>query len=228
MVSLAQGFAKFENLADVHVFSSIEIVGTGNSNDLLVGDRFNNALGGNGGLDSIHGGGGDDILLAGDDNDLVFGDDGHDDLFGGSGNDRLYGGKGNDLLEGGDGADLLVGGVNKDTMRGGVTFGDPVSNDTFDFNDKQDSRVGARHDVILDFDGAQGDKIDLSGIDADITHRGNNKFAFFIGGQKFHDRPGELRYKAGLLQGDVNGDGRADFEIFLQDVPELLKGDIIR
>jgi len=26
----------------------------------------------------------------------------------------------------------------------------------------------------------------------------------------------------------VNGDGRADFEIFLQDVPELLKGDIIR
>jgi Ca2+-binding RTX toxin-like protein len=227
-VSLAQGFAKFENLADVHVFSSIEIVATGNSNDLLVGDRFNNALAGNGGIDSIHGGGGDDILLGGDDNDLVFGDDGHDDLRGGGGGDRLYGGRGNDLLEGGSGGDLLVGGVNKDTMRGNLTSGDPVSNDTFDFNDKNDSKVGGRHDVILDFNGAEGDKIDLKNIDANTNHAGNDKFAFFIGGQHFHHRPAELRYKGGLLQGDVDGDGKADFEIYLVNAPELLKGDIIR
>lgn len=147
------------------------------------------------------------------------GGSGNDHFTGGNRADELDGNEGNDFLDGRggddkrmfgwDGKDVLVGGTGKETLRGGAHA------DTFDFNSLMDSVVGGNHDVIQDFRRADGDKIDLRGIDADIDGTGGNQLFTFIGGQRFHGVDGELRFAAHLLQGDVNGDGRADFEVYV-------------
>jgi serralysin len=124
-----------------------------------------------------------------------------DDLRGGTNNDTIRGDDGNDRLTGGNGRDLLTGGANAVI---------------FDFNTFGESVVGANRDQILDFSRAQADRIDLSTIDAKTGIDGNQKFTF-IGTQAFHGVKGELRFKDlganGVVQGDVNGNGTADFEI---------------
>lgn len=87
------------------------------------------------------------------------------------------------LLRGLDGADTLDGGAGNDTLSGGagadVLSGGPGA-DTFVFFFARHSTLDAP-DVIRGFDGAGargGDRIDLSGIDADTTHPGNQAFQF--------------------------------------------------
>jgi serralysin len=77
----------------------------------------------------------------------------------------------------------------------------------------------------MDFSHADGDKINLYDIDAN-THRGGNQAFHFIGGQKFHHVEGELHFKNNILSGDVNGDGKPDFEIEVANA-NLVKGDFI-
>ncbi len=97
------------------------------------------------------------------------------------------------------------------------------------------SRVG-KGDVIKDFNaGGVLDLIDLRDIDAK-TGGANNKFKF-IGTQDFHHRAGELHYvkinKPGhdhdrtIVEGDVNGNGRADFQIVLLGLHNLHGGDFV-
>ena len=150
--------------------------------------------------------GGDDTIngLAG--NDIIRGGSGFDQLAGGAGNDQLFGEGGEDLLKGEDGNDLLVGGLGRDVQIGGA------GRDTFDFNKTVESRVGANHDLVKGFSHAQHDKINLQTIDADTTAGGNQSFDF-IGGAAFSGAAGELRLSGGLLLGDTNGNGVADFEI---------------
>jgi hypothetical protein len=59
-----------------------------------------------------------------------------------------------------------------------------------------------------------GDIIDLSDIDANQNVAGNQAFTF-VGDAAFSNVAGELRATANLVQGDVNGDGIADFQINL-------------
>jgi Ca2+-binding RTX toxin-like protein len=154
-----------------------------------------------------------DVLL-GDGNDTFRGKGGgiSSDVFGEVGNDKLIGGKKNDTLNGGDGLDLIRGGRGKDKLFGGA------DDDGFDFNSIKDSVRGSKRDKIMDF--VRGDdEIDLRGIDAKKGVGGNNKFNF-IGRSDFHDKKGELRYEDKgakvIVQGDVNGDGKADFEIWVK------------
>jgi Ca2+-binding RTX toxin-like protein len=86
---------------------------------------------------------------------------------GGPGNDVLRGGSGDDRLLGGTGEDVLVGGLGQRRAdRGGADA------DRFVYNSVQESPLGAANrDRINDFSSAQGDRIDLSGIDADVEHR---------------------------------------------------------
>ncbi|MFZ1425913.1 MAG: M10 family metallopeptidase C-terminal domain-containing protein [Geminicoccaceae bacterium] len=72
------------------------------------------------------------------------------------------------MLTDGSGGDFLIG-------RGGA--------DRFDYNDTIDSRPDAP-DLIQDFGRAQGDKIDLAGIDARAHVVGNQTFNF-IGQAQF-------------------------------------------
>ena len=93
--------------------------------------------------------------------------------------------------------------------------------DTFVF------RQGAgKGDVISDFSHAQGDKIDLSGIDASVKASGNQAFSF-IGAKDFSGKAGELHYVDGVVSGDVNGDKNADFLIEIANHHDLVASDFI-
>ncbi len=77
--------------------------------------------------------------------------------------------------------------------------------------------------MIIDFTGvgaAAGDRIDSSGIDAKSAVAGDQAFSF-IGTAAFSGVAGQLHAVASgtstLIQGDVNGDKVADFEILVQD-----------
>lgn len=205
-VDLDAGFAKAVEGRIEKLVSIENVTGTG-YNDTLIGTAGNNVIRGGAGNDQIEGLAGNDRLYGGAGKDVIYGDAGNDDLYGEAGNDRLYGGAGNDDLLGGAGNDLLVGGSGNDFLVGGAGA------DTFRFTSISDSRVGSLRDVIDDFrPGSEGDVIDLSSIDANTLRSGNNAFSF-IGKAGFSGTAGELRYSGTIISGDVNGDGRADFEI---------------
>ncbi len=168
------------------------------------------------------------IQLDGDDGDntLVGGPD-DDTINGLGGNDTIQGLEDTDFLNGGSGQDTITGGRGKDMLTGGS------EQDIFDFNVTKDSVKGSNRDEIVDFSHLEGDKIDLSTIDAN-THRGGNQRFHFIGSETFkhhqqnHPRDvGMLRYSHDVVQGDVNGDGRADFEISIENFAALARSDFV-
>ena len=142
------------------------------------------------------------------DNDLE-GRDGDDYIGGNKGADALTGGDGNDILGGGKGNDIIIGGLGVDVLTGNKNF------DTFLFQSLEDSTVGFEDTITKGLD--RRDVIDLGAIDADTTTGGDQ--AFHLGGAAFDGEAGELirSYHAGsnttFIQGDVDGDGDADFSL---------------
>lgn len=145
---------------------------------------------------------------------MLFGEIGADLLNGGSGKDRLFGAAGNDTLIGSTGADSLYGGAGADL---------------FVFVSLSDSTRQAR-DYIDDFTRADGDRIDLSALDADSGQRGAQDFSY-IGKQDFSGDAGELRWvrtaHATYVQADVDGDGAADLVIVIGKSIDLSQTDFI-
>lgn len=198
----------------------------GTGDDYVAGRDGNDQVFGGDGRDSVHGDQGDDILYGGKGNDsgaisvpftsTAEGPPNYGEmeagLFGGAGNDRLFGGNGKDALDGGDGDDLVVGGKGQDLLVGGA------GNDTFRFKLKDSKPGKAKQDTILDFD--DGDRIDVSPIDAKSGKKGNQGFTF-IGDDSFGKKAGELKYAGGKVKADVDGDGRADFAIKIAGAPLL-------
>jgi hypothetical protein len=199
----------------------------GAGNDDMSGGDGRDTMWGYSGNDTMDGGLSDDIMFGLDQDDLMFGgsgDDrmdggvGNDRLFGEAGNDQLFGGLGDDRMDGGIGNDVLTGGRGRDTLVGGAGA------DRFDFNELADSVRGTNRDVVY-FERSQGDKLDLSTIDADTDGTSGNQAFSFIGTLGFSGVDGQLRFSGGILQGDVNGDRVADFEVRI--VGALTGGDII-
>jgi len=153
-----------------------------------------------------------------------------DVLTGSSGSDRFLGFAGSDTLDGGIGKDQFFGGLGKDHLTGGDDA------DIFFFSFRLETPKGAGRDVIEDFSAdvlnAEHDVIDLASMDAKRGVAGDQMFKF-IGSHHFHDRKGELHvlHKTGffLVEGDTNGDGRADFQIEVHSVGDaaLVKGDFV-
>jgi Ca2+-binding RTX toxin-like protein len=170
------------------------------------------------GAPNIKGTNGNDRFVTFKANDRVFGLGGNDTIDARAGNDRVYGGAGDDTLAGNSGRDLLVGGLGKDLLNGGAHA------DVFDFNALAESVVGALRDVVT-FVRTEGDKIDLSTIDADTDGTAGNQVFKWIGSKAFSGVDGQLRFAGGILQGDSNGDRRADFEIQVRG--SLTAADII-
>jgi Ca2+-binding RTX toxin-like protein len=160
-------------------------------NDLLIGGLGNNSLTGGTdndtllsgyGNDWLDGGTGNDILTAGAGNDYLDGGTGDDNLSAGQGKDTLLGNtgddilnaaSGNDVLDGGTGVDVLIGGLGKDNLTGGTGA------DIFTYQSLIESGIYATgRDVITDFVHSDGDKIDVSTIDADVGMAGLQNFSY--------------------------------------------------
>ena len=150
---------------------------------------------------TITGTAGANVLTGGTADDVIWGLAGADTLYGGARDDTLIGGGGADKLWGGDGAD------------------------TFVFQALTDSRVAVTgRDTIGDFDFAQGDRIDLSDMDANSRRTGNQ--AFVMGGDHFTGVRGQLIQvvtdKGLVIQGDIQGDFRPEFAVLLAGVDHAL------
>ncbi|MCJ2130217.1 calcium-binding protein [Methylobacterium sp. E-045] len=147
------------------------------------------------------------LVLYGSDDLTANGNVGRNQIYGNAGDNTIYGDDGRDLLFGRDGAD------------------------TFVFKAVTDSDVAVSgRDIIKDFDVAEGDRIDLSGIDANLGQAGDQGFQF-VGTDAFSGQAGELRTKFGggntLVQGDTDGDGAADFAVLLQGHQPLDNGSFV-
>ena len=148
---------------------------------------------------------------------------GADYILGLTGNDRLVGRGGADLLSGGDGADVLLGGAGADQLAGGtrrdMLSGGPGA-DRFVFAALDHSGVGLQRDTITDFVAAEGDRIDISKIDAKAGAVGDQDFQF-IASAAFTGE-GQIRaVQAGadtILRFNAIGATGTDMEIVLKDV----------
>ncbi|MEQ1681712.1 MAG: M10 family metallopeptidase C-terminal domain-containing protein [Nitrospira sp.] len=117
-------------------------------------------------------------------------------------------------MSGGTGNDTLIAGRTKNTLTGGL------GNDRFDYRTVDHSPADTRRDIITDFSGAGsgiGDKIDLTKIDANGDETDGDQA--FIWGGPF--TAGHLRYVGGVVQGNLDGDAAAEFEIQLVGSPAL-------
>ncbi|WP_225774665.1 putative Ig domain-containing protein [Pseudomonas sp. Marseille-Q5115] len=141
----------------------------------------------------------------------------NDALTGSSANNVLDGGAGNDALVGGSGNDTLIGGAGTDTLTGGTGA------DTYKFVALTDLGLGNSRDVISGFKSTEGDKLDLTGLDANTSTGAHDNFNF-IGSQAF-SAAGQLRFENGVLYGSTDSDSTPEFEIQLVGVTQLQQSD---
>ena len=180
--------AGFENLGsdDDTIFDftttvSRRINAQGGQDEINLGSGDDVVYGGTGD-DTIRVGSGNNTVYAGFDNDYVMANKGADVLYGGQGNDELWGDQdashsnatGHDKLFGGAGRDKLIGHSGADELTGGTGA------DTFVYHVFNESTDTMR-DKILDFSRSQGDKIDLSFMDANGSLSGSPAFDFETG-----------------------------------------------
>jgi serralysin len=134
----------------------------GDGSDSITGGADFDAINGNKGEDTIDGGaGGADWLLGGQGDDRVTAHSGNAILNGNIGLDTVTGGTGDDIVRGGQGADVLNGGAGNDQLFGDL--GDDVLSggtgaDVFHF------APNGGVDRVLDFNLAEGDRIELDGV----------------------------------------------------------------
>jgi Ca2+-binding RTX toxin-like protein len=119
---------------------------------------------------------------------------------------------------------VISGGAGKDLLTGGAGA------DRFVYASIADSVVGANADRIADFSHAQGDKVDLSLIDANTGAPGDQAFSF-IGAGLYTGVAGQLRFASdgivNTIAGDINGDSVSDFHIQLAGSIGLVAADFV-
>ena len=127
----------------------------GKDQDSIFGGKDVDAIYGNLGNDAVYGNLDNDQIYGGADDDMLFGGQGDDQLFGNKGNDQLFGNKGNDTLNGGSGDDVLFGAAGADVFV-----------------------VGPGSDTALDFNGAAGDRVEVTGNSWTLQSSGNSVTIF--------------------------------------------------
>lgn len=211
------------------------LTGSATGADTLTGDYLANTIDGGGGNDRIEGGDGNDTLIGGDGNDTASyanatggvlvnlalgtasdGAGGKDVL---TGFENILGGQFDDSLRGDGVANVIEGGIGRDVLRGGT------GNDTFVYRSVDDSTVAIDgRDLIADL--TAGDRIDLSAIDANSSLASDQAFTF-IGTASFSNVAGQLRATTTSIEGDVNGDGFADFAITISVATAPVAADFV-
>jgi Ca2+-binding RTX toxin-like protein len=177
------------------VYVSIEDLVGSYHGDVLQGDDRNNIIGGLDGADLLEGLGGQDTLV------------------GGAHGDWLFGGDGNDVLGGEDGDDVLYGGMNGpsyDTLEGGA------GGDRYAWNTLAEMGSDGAYDLVVGFNAADGDRIDLSAIDADPVAFGRQRFTFI---DRSDPGRGQIGYDASTnsLVFNIDDDASPEARIVLQD-----------
>jgi VCBS repeat-containing protein len=230
-----------------------DISGSGNTlANIINGNAGHNIINGGGGADTLIGGDGNDTYIVDNIGDQVIeaAGQGTDEVrsslnwllndhvenliltgsrnISGHGNELdnlIIGNSGANLLNGHGGADHLIGGGGKDIF-------------AFSSADDIGNHPGISSDDILDF--AAGDHIDLSALDADINSIGSNDAFQSIGGAAFSHVAGQLRFAVDtsltdpvtgrtgyLVEGDMNGDGQADFSLVVHTAKVLTNSDFV-
>ncbi len=158
------------------------------------------------------------------------GNDAPGTLVGNAGGNILTGRGGDDQINGNDGADTLIGNTGRDTLVGGEGA------DTFVLTTIADSRAGRdTRDFINGFTHGE-DQIDLSGIDAN-RYVGGTQDWVWIGNNAFDGQgansAGQLRWftfnegNYNIIEGDLNGDGVANLQVFVNLTNEMMQSDFI-
>lgn len=238
--SISYSIASLANLENITLSGSSATNATGNAaSNILKGNSANNLLDGGTGADSMIGGLGNDIYYIDDSGDIAAeaANAGIDSIhssvthllsanlenliligssvISGDGNNlsnTITGNARENVLNGGDGNDVLIGGFGQDTLIGSNGI------DRFVYNAIEESSVGSTfRDVIVDFNGSAGERVDLSRIDAFTGLSGNQAFTF-IGANSFTGSKGEVRFSSGILLMNTDTDKIANMEIELAGV----------
>lgn len=236
------------NLSAYATIENLKLLGVSNIN--ATGNALANLLTGNAGANILSGGAGNDVLIGGAGADKLDGGTNTDtasykgaaagvvaNLANASVNtgdakgdsyvsiENLAGSSHNDTLTGNSGVNALYGSAGADKLTGGAGA------DTFLFKAIGDSTVAtAGQDTIFDFSHAQGDKINLLGIDANTALSGDQAFVF-KGTAAFSGGKGELHFNkqasGTYIYGDINGDKVADFVLHFDDAIAFQASDFI-
>jgi Ca2+-binding RTX toxin-like protein len=210
----------------------------GDGDDELIGGAGNDRLDGGRGEDTMRGGAGNDtyvvdhtgdviIELAGGGSDtvevrfsyilqadvenLILSGTANANIWGNTGQNVLVGNAGNNLVTGRGGADLLTGGGGGDTFR---------------YVSLVDSNASGGIDRIEDFDFGEGDRVDVSAIDAKFGTTGNQAFTTEIAAGVAFSAAGQYRFSQDgisfLAEFNVDGDDDAELAIRFQgaDLPD--------
>lgn len=238
---IAKIFSGNDYLSGNAFLATDDILLGGRGSDVISGGLGNDRINGGSGVDEMFGNAGNDIFYVYNRGDKVFEVKGEGiDLVKSSINYSLEGqdlekltligarsinGIGNELnntisgnsgannIRGEGGNDRIVGGLGRDVLHGGE------GTDTFIFKSSADSGVGlANRDYIMDFK-ANIDKIDLHSI-------GGIQAFTFIGSDAFSHQAYEVHARASagstLVEGDIDGNGTADFQVVLKDMTDVL------
>lgn len=154
------------------------------------------------------------IIMPGSSIEIVVGSAVRDRIIGDGLANTMSGGGGNDRIAGGKGADTLWGEAGKDTFFYKAVGESPVQNGKFD--------------LIMDFDRAEGDKIDVSTIDANIGKSGNQAFRFDPQGDGA-GKTGQISYwiDGGKthIYGNIDKDKKAEFHVVVNGEIDLQGSD---
>jgi Ca2+-binding RTX toxin-like protein len=181
---------------------------------------------------------GANLLSAGSGADRLMGRSGDDELHGEGGDDRLFGDAGGDVLVGGAGKDLLTGGDSADVFAFSgfnlVGFDYTNGGPALVFQPADSGATQKDADRILDFNRADGDLIDLSGIDAQTQFVGDSSpdDAFvWRGTAGFTGAGGEARYQIRggntFIYLDIGGEDGGDMVIRVDGEHILTAGDFV-
>ncbi len=133
--------------------------------------------------------------------------------------DRLVGSDLNDRISGRKNDDKIIGRLGADVLSGGA------GRDQFVYRNALESGVEPEtQDTIIRF--RSNDRINLRKIDANNLEAGDQAFTW-IRGRSFGGEAGQLRFAAGLLEADVNGDTVADMAIAIRGIEQLTRLNVL-